>query len=324
MPFLWILLLLGLSFTANAQNKVDEQGRKQGPWVKMYPNTQQPRYKGQFSNDQPVGEFTYFEPTGQKSATVVHLGEGKAKTTTYYTDGKVNSVGNYINQLKDSIWEYYDEEGRLLSKESYVQSKRNGKNTVFYPSGSISLEQEFKMDKLHGAVVTYYPNGKKKSENFFQEDVNEGPTRTYFESGSISLEGTYAKGMPTGVWKEFNADGTVRQTTDYTQPRGPLVKRINGEFTEYFENELPKAVYNYREGELDGPFSEYHEGGRWELVERIDPRTEEKDTYRKPVNHHLKRKGTHKGGKWHGTIEEFNPDGTPAGVFTYVMGQKNK
>jgi len=53
---IFILPLLLLSTTVMSQNVTDAGGKKQGPWVKKYPNGNI-MYQGTFRDDKPVGLF---------------------------------------------------------------------------------------------------------------------------------------------------------------------------------------------------------------------------------------------------------------------------
>jgi antitoxin component YwqK of YwqJK toxin-antitoxin module len=63
---LTISYLIAISIIASGQigteiNKTDQQGRKQGRWIKKYPN-ENVMYDGFFKDDHPVGEFRrYYE-----------------------------------------------------------------------------------------------------------------------------------------------------------------------------------------------------------------------------------------------------------------------
>ena len=50
------LLLSENIYAQNNYNKTDKHGRRQGKWIE-YHNNGQIRYKGQFKNNEPVGEF---------------------------------------------------------------------------------------------------------------------------------------------------------------------------------------------------------------------------------------------------------------------------
>ncbi len=99
---------------------------------------------------------------------------------------------------------------------------------------------------------------------------------------------------------------------------------MNGIFEEYYSTELPKAKYTYKNGKPDGPFIEYQEGASWELVEKEDPLTQEKNTYRVPKDQKIKRKGTYLNGKLNGKVDTYGPYGAVVQSETYLNGELQK
>ena len=81
-----LALLLANSAMATCQtetesNKSDQQGRKQGHWIKKYPN-ENVMYEGFFKDDHPVGEFRrYYEDRTLKSI-LIFSGDGKEADAT--------------------------------------------------------------------------------------------------------------------------------------------------------------------------------------------------------------------------------------------------
>lgn len=295
---------------------------KQGPVTKNYEGTNQPRYKGQFKDDKPVGTFTYFLRNGEKSAEVVHQGNGVSYAKNFHANGKVSSEGKYINQKKDSVWTFYKEDGALLSREGYKSDLKEGKSLVYMPNGVPALEQNYTNGKLNGKVFTYLESGKVRTEDNFVNDIINGPSIIYADNGQLLKEGNYLNGKRNGIWKEFNTDGTIHATVEFKNDVEGKQVRLNGEFMEYYDNELPKALYTYKDGRLNGPFFEYQEGGSWETVEKEDPRSGDKDTYRVPKNHFLKRKGSYVNDKLSGKIQLYGPQGALEKAENYTNGVK--
>ncbi|MES2629088.1 MAG: hypothetical protein V4616_08990 [Bacteroidota bacterium] len=309
-----------IAVTGIAQNKTDAQGRKQGPWSKNHPNGQK-RYEGQFINDKPTGTFTYYDPSGKLSNTVQHVGNDVSYAKSFNAAGTVVSEGKYIGQQKDSVWNFYNEQGKLLSAETYVKGDKTGIQKVFYSNGTLSTEQHYLKGKLDGAVISYFENGKTQSENHFVNDQISGVSKTYYLNGTLKDEGPYLAAMRNGVWKYYNEDGSLRQEIEYKNDVIVREKRVNGQFEEFFDTELPKAAYQYKNGKLDGPFFEYQDGGSWDYVEKKDRRSEETNTYRVPKNHKLKRKGSYLNGQLNGKIEVYGPNGFVVKTENYVNGE---
>ena len=66
-----ILFISFFSLCVIAQNKIDENGKKQGPWKKTYPRSIAVQYEGQFKDDKPVGTFKYYYPSRKIQADFI-------------------------------------------------------------------------------------------------------------------------------------------------------------------------------------------------------------------------------------------------------------
>ena len=62
----------------------------------------------------------------------------KTKFYNYYPGGKLKATGNYVNQKKDSVWNYYAENDSLIAREVYKSGLENGDWKIFYPNGKVS------------------------------------------------------------------------------------------------------------------------------------------------------------------------------------------
>lgn len=208
-----ILLALVFSFQIPSYsqeiNQVDDMGRKQGQWLKTYVSGVT-KYKGQFRNDQPYGEFTYYHESGEIKAFTQFSDDGIiAFTKLFNQNGKLLSEGKYINQLRDSTWNFYsDIDGVLIATENYKMGKLNGKSILYYAeSGKEAEITEYKNDIKNGIYLKYFPNGKIMTEGFYKNGQFEGEYIVYFENGLIEIKGWYKNGLKAGNWEYFNETG---------------------------------------------------------------------------------------------------------------------
>jgi len=92
------ILLVGLllcALSSSAQNALDAQGRRTGPWTAKYPNGQV-RYEGQFDAGVPVGRFTYYHDNGFRSAQMDFRGTtGVCLSEQYDEKGKLMARGRF-------------------------------------------------------------------------------------------------------------------------------------------------------------------------------------------------------------------------------------
>ena len=130
----YFLYLLFIPFFVISQtnNKIDDNGMKQGEWKKYYQNGNI-RYTGQFIDDKPQGLFYFYYESGELKAEKEFFHDGKAAATYFfYKNGSLQSSGLYVNELKDSTWNYYSKDSILIMSEQYRQGKLHGITKTFY------------------------------------------------------------------------------------------------------------------------------------------------------------------------------------------------
>lgn len=192
-------------------NQKDQQGRRQGKWVKEYSNGAV-RYKGQFINNIPYDTFTYYFPTGAVKAISVYRNNGHTVyVKTYRLNGKILAEGKFVDQKKDSLWIYYDNlSGKPVMVESYNMGVKNGKSTIYFPdSGKPSETQYYKNGIKTGKWIKYFPNGKVLSQGTYVNDTLEGPFRINYPNGVTELKGQYNKGLQEGEWIISDSTGVI-------------------------------------------------------------------------------------------------------------------
>lgn len=77
--------------------------------------------------------FSQYYPNGQ-AVFINHLkddGKFEGDAVSYYQNGKVKSKGKYHDGLYSGVWEYYDENGRLIRKEGYDSNGQRIKTDNF-------------------------------------------------------------------------------------------------------------------------------------------------------------------------------------------------
>ncbi len=203
--------------TGSGINKTDEQGRKQGHWMKKYPHGTI-QYEGEFKDDHPVGEFKrYYENSKLKSALIYSSDGNEADATIFHPNGFISSKGKYINQLKEGTWKFYSSsvEGYLINEEEYKGNLRNGPSVKYYPDGTVAERLNYVSDKREGEWLQYHTNGRLFLRSFFSGDVLNGKFEVWFEDRTIEYSGFYKNNRREGTWLLYGRDGNLMYKMDY-------------------------------------------------------------------------------------------------------------
>jgi antitoxin component YwqK of YwqJK toxin-antitoxin module len=248
---LLIVFLPLLGFAQEAPNKTDASGKKQGHWIK-FDKDKKKVYDGNFTNDIPVGKFTYYYPTGELKAITIFSKNGTvARTKMYNLSGKVMGEGKYIDEKKDSIWKFYDEEGVLISDENYTSGLREGNSKIYYRNGQVAEEKNWKAGILNGPKTKYFEEGQVKYKGQYINGKVEGKVTFYHSSGKVDAEGIYKNDLKEGPWKYYTEDGKLKRTDMYK----------DGKLTSPDPNVIPneqleKEKQKYQDYQLKNPAEE--------------------------------------------------------------------
>ena len=209
--FLITILIYNLNF---AQNLTGEKGRKQGVWIKKFPQSNGIDYTGQFKDDKPYGTFTYYFPSGKKKAQITYKTNSVTYSIMYHDNEVVLAQGKFVNQLKDSVWTMYSKSGRLSVVENYKLGQLNGERLVYYPLGNsetkkdqLTQKQNYLNGKLHDKQYDYFENGKLWKESNYVNGVKNGEELTYSPYGKLELKDFYFNGLKNGWCLAYDSLG---------------------------------------------------------------------------------------------------------------------
>jgi len=205
-----------LAFPQDTINQVDAQGRKQGFWRKMDKDNLRV-YEGQFRNDVPYGKFTYYYQNSKVRTTSWISEDGKvARTTSWFANGKLMAKGNYLNQQRDSLWQFFSEyDGSLVSEEFYMNGKKHGQEKIFYPGRGVSEIIPWVDGVKDGVWEQFYDDGAPKLTCFFKNGEKEGPLKTFFLNGNLLVTGLYTNGHQDSTWIYYDDKGNVTMKEYY-------------------------------------------------------------------------------------------------------------
>ena len=201
LTFLFTLILC-VAYT-QTKNQTDDKGLKQGYWEKTDGATNKISYKGTFKDNKPQGIFYYYYKGSDSLHTKTEFRQdGKIAYVTMYhlISGKIQAKGKYVNEEKDSVWNFYDEKGVLISTDVYLNGKKNGLSKVFYPNGALSEEKNYKNNLLDGSFKQLYEDHKLKGEGAYAAGEFNGKCSWFYPNGVAAAQGVYDKGTKKGLW----------------------------------------------------------------------------------------------------------------------------
>lgn len=215
-------LLLFISFPGLCQsdtqiNQTDSRGRKQGHWIKRYPD-ETILYEGFFRDDHPVGEFRrYFKDKTLNSVLQFNTSGTEAVAVIYHPNGNIASKGKYVNQKKEGKWQFFSAltVNYLISEEIYADNMRNGLSVKYFPDSTVAERVSYVNDVKHGSWTRYYPDGSILLKTNYVNGKIEGKFEVWFDDGKIEYSGQYKNDARDGLWIIYNTDGSIKYKIEY-------------------------------------------------------------------------------------------------------------
>lgn len=210
-------------FSFGQINQKDAQGRKQGEWVKTYPNSSVAVYQGTFKNDKPIGTFTYKYPSNKVKAVIRHNSTStRSEAYYYYENGKLMTHGIYKNMKKDSVWVSFNEDGRITMTETYKDDLLNGEKKLYYLPSDPEDRSEIVISvynylngQVEGKFIEYYPTKVVRKTGQFKNHKRHGEWIEYELDGKKMSVEHYQNGQMHGWFIGYNKNGTEGQRRYY-------------------------------------------------------------------------------------------------------------
>lgn len=215
-------LLISLSINIIGQtpdeiNKVDGNNKKQGLWIKYYPNGKV-QYKGTFKDDMPIDTMTrYYQNSSIMSVTIYSVESNEVYSHIFDQNGFKVSEGSYKNQMKEGLWKFYSPTVKdyLVNEEYYSENIRNGISTKYFENKAVAEKINYSYGIKDGEWTQYYENGQLSLRSFYINGSLEGKFETWYPDGKPKYVGYYRDNYREGKWYMYNEDRSLKYEADY-------------------------------------------------------------------------------------------------------------
>jgi antitoxin component YwqK of YwqJK toxin-antitoxin module len=255
--------------------------------------------------------------------------EGTARI--FYPEGKIRQTIPYVNGKKDGLSREYDREGKIITLLEYnndflisrerinhtdASGLKQGEWLDFYPGGGIRTERNYRDDQLHGYYKEYdergkllvtllYENGKVTGtdiDNSAEIDIEN----RYDDAGKLIYSGPFREGTPVGIHREYNPDGTVKNSRIFND-NGLLISEgivdeegnRKGPWKDYSPSETITAEGMYTDSRRTGIWKFYNPAGK------------------------LEQAGSYSNGRIDGTWRWYYPEGELLREEDYYQGRRD-
>lgn len=156
-----------------------------------------------------------------------------------------STIGDSLNQRdgnnqKQGWWKIYNEDGKYKG----------------YEANQLVEEGAYLNNKKTGVWTKYYPNGNKKHELTFANNIANGYAKIYYRSGQLQEEGIWKTNRWEGQYKYYHEDGTLKYDWSYNESG-----KREGQQLYFHENGMLMYIGSWKDGKEAGELVEYYEDG---------------------------------------------------------------
>ena len=203
----YVLMIFSSTLFAQAQtisppksdtNFIDARGLRQGPWKVI--DLERLSWTGQFKDGKPYGQFRYFNKDDKTATILDYFRDGfAAKVTHFHPNGNIRATGFYLDRIRDSAWQIYDTDGRLVERLNYLDGMRHGLAILYDKNGSPIDSMEWYRDLRNGRWWQKTANGGEQRTTY-KLNLSHGIYEAFFADGNLSIQGYYEEGLKEGTW----------------------------------------------------------------------------------------------------------------------------
>ncbi len=128
-----------------------------------------------------------------------------------YESNQLVEEGEYVNNKKTGVWTKYYPNGNKKHELTFANNIANGYAKIYYRSGQLQEEGIWKLNKWQGQYKYYYENGSMKYDwTYNASGKREGQQKYFHENGVLQYLGDWKGGKEAGELVEYYEDGSVK------------------------------------------------------------------------------------------------------------------
>lgn len=174
-------------------------------------------------------ENDYYREPYYGRPSVLNKGGIDYTLTKYYPNDVIARTGHISKGKKVGCWNYYSYEGLKLMEVDYFDTlivindstKFKAKGILSYldKTGNVT-SKSYIIEKIEKYDCAHTDHNEERmlycfwDKNPKQDRIN-GYVKNYYDNGSLMNEGLVKNGLPTGIWKMYDADGNLSRVGEY-------------------------------------------------------------------------------------------------------------
>lgn len=210
------------------------------------------------------GPSTVWDEEGNLSACINYSkGQLEGKSTYYHANGTIWKTLCFHDGLIEGPLEIYLANGQPLQVTHFVQGKKQGLSTRYWPTGKLAAEEHYSDNLLTSA--TYWDKDCAQVGKI----IEGRGTRVLFSSTEIAEIHQYKHGLPDGKVQLYDATGTLVQVYHVRDGEKHGEEIVYNEKKLGVESVKPKLSITWYKGKIQGPSKTWYDNGALECQREL-------------------------------------------------------
>ena len=111
---------------------------------------------------------------------------------------------------------YYDGDNKPQTEIEFIDGKRSGGFTIWYPGGEIKKVTCSKISITDIQCEHFYPSGVLLRQYTHKNQILNGPYQQYYENGQLQISGHFLNANRHQKWMFFEPNGLLLRTITYS------------------------------------------------------------------------------------------------------------
>jgi len=146
-------------------------------------------------------------------------------------NGNLAEEGFVLNGIKSGTWLAFNDEGRIIKIENYIDGRVEGLSLELDKRGQVTKKVFYNDGKFDGPNTTYKFGRPIETIPYKHGDI-DGKVIRYYNNGRVMEEINYKDGVQHGMYNHYNADQKLDMQYEYKDG-----KKVSGGMVDPDRNE---------------------------------------------------------------------------------------
>jgi antitoxin component YwqK of YwqJK toxin-antitoxin module len=144
-------------------------------------------------------------------------GKKQGEWKTYYENGQVAKIENYLNDTLNGQLIYFNNKGKIKGKQFYRMGVKVDSSKMYFSNGKANLEEwKDSSGNTQGLFKVYHTNGQLSQVGYMKDNYLDDTCKTFFDNGQLKTVEFYKNRKKEGTWQYFSKKGNLIRTEIYS------------------------------------------------------------------------------------------------------------